>query len=200
MSSIIETQEGFKTFLQDKAVIIVTGFGSASEFDPESFEKQVKDEADALVCKYNLLYGDWVIIYGGDEISKGKTTIANVIKYIKENYDIQIVAVQSDYAKQWPPKLPNAVFYCKTDFNEKNEVIWSGYVPGTEELAGSAKVWFGKDIVAAVKEIAVFGGGPIARDEVKYALKNGIPVYYVKCKAKNTEVNGEYGSVDALFE
>lgn len=199
MSVVIEYNE-LVTLLENKVAVIVTGYGSASEFEKGDFEKGVKEAADALVWKYDTLYNDqWLLMYGGDEIAEGKITIANVVDYIKEKYKKTIIAIQSDFAKKWGSKLPNYVYYFDTDFDEKGDVVWSGYFADTESLAGSSKIFYGKDIIHSIKELAVFGGGPISRDETSFALKHGIPVSYTRCKAKHAEVNGEYGCVDSLF-
>ena len=194
------------TFIPDKGykgAFLFLGHGSKGQFnDVNEMERAV----DQVVGEFNIEYGigKWLLVFGGDPAKVEKPDIGYLVKRVKEKYpEVPILAVQADEYKKWGVGgHVDYVYYYPTQKNAQGSIVYGGYDEATGELLGSSKFYLSQAFIkSGLKGIVSFGGGDIARDEVKYALKNGLNVIAYHIAPRFEPASGEkFGILDGWLD
>ena len=199
LAQIIFTNDDdmYVTLNQFNGVDLFLGHGSKSQFgDLESALKEI----DLLADENDRIYGkgQWVAVFGGDGFKEERKDIAHILKHLKVNRGVPILAIQSDKVeKEWGgvDKYIDFVRYVTTDYElDGKTVIWGGVRDGVP--LGPTATYLGNRFISILKRVVAIGSGPIGLTEVQYAYNQGVPITYIQAITKYPEVNGMFGSLD----
>ena len=125
---------------------------------------------DELQAKHGA--SKWLAVYGGDSYVKEKPDLGAVMAFVKEKYDIPLVAVQG-----WP-QVDDFVDYVLT-YEEQRDVngrtIYGGVVDG--KLLGGTNIYLCDEFQKLLRGVINLDSkGRIGKTEVEYARKIGLNV------------------------
>ncbi len=173
---------------------------------------------DRLVTDYDKVYGKgkWLAVFGGDKFDPKKPNISHVLKHLHDRHGVPVLAVHSDIVIQMggvdayidyvyyiptvtKPVRDNSGAQVTEQGAPKTKTHWAGLINGFPK--GATEFYLGDELLLGenpwLKGIVAAGGGPIGLEEARYGYSNGVPLYYIRSKAKYTKVNGPYGSIDS---
>ncbi len=185
-----------------KGAYLFLGHGSKGQFNDV---KEMERALDQVVGEFNLKYGQgkWLLVFGGDPANEQKPDIGYLVKRAKEKYpEIPVLAVQADEYKKWGVgDFVDYVYYYPTQRDADGNILYGGN-NANGELIGSSKFYLGDEFVkSGLSGIVSFGGGAIAKDEVNYALKNGLNVISYKIAPRFEPASGEkFGVLDGWLD
>ena len=183
---------------------LLVGFGSTGKYN--DFEN-VKIGMDAVVRELNSTHGkgNWCIVFGGDRHKPMECDIAHLTKYFSEEHDVPLLAVQFaskhiddyvNYAFQYTKDLKYDVVgegYTENDLGpDRAPKLYAGWYgalmqPGDDlnkGLAGASKFYFREFGETFLRGVLAFGGGMVSCQDVRYALKKNVKVWFLTSEPK----------------
>jgi hypothetical protein len=177
-----------------KAAILVVGFGAKGGF---ADLKTLYAEVDNVVFLLDETFGkgNWLAMFGGDQLNKIKPDIAFVMEYLQTQHYVKICAIQANIVRdKWGgvDKHLDYVYYYPTHYNKemngKEIILWGGW-DKSEGLRGASRTYFSDAMIdcSLLKGVVAIGGGLISRQEIRYSLHVGVPVAWIKIMPKFPE-------------
>lgn len=185
--------------------ILFLGHGSKGQLgDLNQVNADVEKVVESIDRRYGT--GNWTAIFGGDNYSQDTPDIGYIVHRLKKNHRILTIAIQAskvrdsyggvddhlDYVYYYPTQTKVVI----ADNVVKEKTLWGGVDEG--DPVGATKFYLGPQIRSgkALKGVVAFGGGPIAMQELTYALRESVPITYIQTKAKHYDQGAPFGVLD----
>jgi len=193
---VIADEEAFLELKQELGqAYLLVGFGSKGLY--ANFEN-VKAQIDEAVDHLNdtVGTGKWFIVFGGDRYRRQECDIAHLAKYFTKK-KVKVVAVQ--FAGKEIDKHIHYKFQYKKDafydtigapyLSSGSRTLYGGWYgalmrPGDgidQGLAGASKFYFRELGTSFLSGVLAFGGGMTSCQDVRYALRIGVKVWFFHC-------------------